>query len=155
MTRATLSLSLSLSLFTPPRTLRSLQDHNEVRSNFPTSLLIKAIYIGKGPKWVGWQNLLNKSDGLSACICCTCCYFQFRQSCFLSNLHNDLLFRLLAVILMFVEDPVSDCAWVREAARLTVYLFRQSHSECSRRNMQSVADLFPVWFSWVNSWEWA
>jgi hypothetical protein len=54
-------------------------------------------------------------------------------------------------------DPLWDCACVLLATRLEVSLFRlcrfcHIHRECYRRPVPSVADLFPAWFSWGNSW---
>jgi hypothetical protein len=64
----------------------------------------------------------------------------------------DPLHRRVMLILIFLEGPVGDCACVHAAAQLEVCLFRQCsfchiHREYYRRTVQSVADLFPAWFS--------
>jgi hypothetical protein len=68
----------------------------------------------KCANWIGWSVWLSMPYGLIACISYTCFYFQFPKSYLHRSLPCDPLHRHVWLILISLEDPLSDYAYVHE-----------------------------------------
>jgi hypothetical protein len=126
---------------------------------FPVSCQPHGWYGGcrwdKCPHGVGCSDWLSVPYGQISYTFYTCCDFQFPKFCLHPSLPYDHIHRHVELIVIFLEDPLWDCACVHGTARLEACLFRQCRSchvqrECYSRIVPSVADLFPAWYSWVN-----
>jgi hypothetical protein len=121
--------------------MKNLWDHTDLPCELVTSLM------GVMSNWVGWWHWLDMPYGhISYTFSC----FQFPKS-HLSNLPCGAIHRHVGLVLIFLEDPVGDCACVHGVAWLEACLFRQFsfchiHRECYRLTVLSVTDLCLAWF---------
>jgi hypothetical protein len=133
------------------KSYRNLSRNTDLLSELVTSLLIRGIQVGEMSK-LGWL-----IGSVKYAIWAYSLYFLYLLvhsfSKILASFRPTLWFSSYACWANFDISgwPSSRIAYVHGAARLEVCLFRHIHRECYRRTVPSVADLFPTWFSLVNS----
>jgi hypothetical protein len=81
----------------------------------------------------------------------TCCYFQFPKSWHHPSLLYDSLLRHIGLIFIFLEDTAGDCAVFTEPHGERSVCFANAVSVTFTGTMPSVAVLFLVWLSLLNS----